>query len=484
MFIKWIPQKIFYWYLNKLNMADRFSEGIRLIKKRAKYFPDDYDLRYQLVYFYSVNFEYSKAMPILYNLLQEFPNCAENAHRRWVFTQQMIGMGKFSEALSLLQELTEYWEDNANLRARIGLMHLELGNYTLAEEAFEIALSLDPSDPDAIEGMDRVYWQTSREDQIKTFLENCLDYSPDSKISNYLLGEYVWQCEGDANLANTYFSTALVMYRSESKYFPDYLSQRLFPDNLVEAFIHTLLITGQESEAKKLNKKYAKKGINWDSYITYKTENVGKAVQLAKKNINENPGTPEYYFELGRYSLFAKDYKLAEKVLDRAYQMLLEQDEVWVRVRHYALLIALYEITGIKSAEDFIEKALKLDALNTWISLASLYSEMGEWEQTLEAAKSALVLSPERHDILFMLGKAQMGLGLHEKALENYETILQQQPKNGEVWLETAQAYLALDQYANAYNALKNALATQNLSSVFRVNADGLQKKLSVQLRG
>lgn len=482
MLIKWIPRKIFYWYLNKLNMADRFPEGIHLLRKRIRYFPDDYDLRYQLVYFHSVNYEYSQAMPILYNLLDEFPNCAENAHRRWVFTNELIGMGKFAEALPLLQETIEYWEDNANLRARIGLMYLELGNHKLAEEAFEIALSLDAQDPDAIEGMARVYSLSDRQGQAEIFLKDCLSNNPDSKVSNYLLGKHIWQYKGDANLANTHFSTALAAYQSESKDFPEYLSQHLFPDNLVEVFIHTLLITGQDNEAKKLNKKYAKEGQNWDSYIAYKTKNVEEAVQLARKNVHKNPDKPEYYFELGKYSLFAKNYKLAENVLDRAYQMILEQDEVWVRVQHYALLIALYTITGTKSVGELTKKALKLDALNIWITLASLYSEMGEWEKTIDAAKEALKLSPERHDALLAQSKGQAKLGFYKEALKGYKKALQQQSQNGEIWLEIAQVYEALKQRADAENALIKALTTKNLSTISRIEAENLHIKLHNQL--
>lgn len=480
MLIKWIPQKIFYWYLNKLNMADRFPEGIRLLRKRIKYFPDDYDLRYQLAYFHSMNFEYSQAMTILYNLLVEFPNCAENAHRRWVFTNELIGMGKFADALPFLQEAIEYWENNANLRARIGLMYLELGNHKLAEEAFEIALSLDAQDPDSIEGMVRVYSLSDRQDQIEIILKNCLSNSPDSKVCNYLLGEHIWQYKGDANLANTYFSAALATYESESKDFPKYLSQRLFPGNLVEAFIHTLLITGQDNEAKKLNKKYAKEGQNWDSYIAYKTKNVEEAVRLARKNVHKNPDKPEYYFELGKYSLFAKDYNLAEKVLDRAYQMILGQDEVWVRVQHYALLIVLYTITGAKIAGELAKKALKLDALNTWITLASLYSEMEEWDKTIDAAKEALKSFPKRYDALLAQGRAQAGLGLYKDALKNYEIILQQQPQNGEAWLDVAQIYQELEQHVSTLNAVEKALSTRNLSTFSRAKAESLHTKLRI----
>lgn len=101
-------KNFYYQKINEMSQSKNYAEGIELIKKALKDFPDEPNFILNLVYFYSNNKEHSKAYSLAKKAVKDFPGNADIRRSLvnsalgfgWYFQEQ----GKNSEAFGYFKE--------------------------------------------------------------------------------------------------------------------------------------------------------------------------------------------------------------------------------------------------------------------------------------------------------------------------------------------------------------------------------------------
>jgi tetratricopeptide (TPR) repeat protein len=125
----------------------------------------------------------------------------------------------------------------------------------------------------------------------------------------------------------------------------------------------------------------------------------------------------------------------------------------------YLLGLSLWKAGRLDEASEAMQRAVELDgtAVKAFINLSRIENDRGEFGAALEAARSALALSPDDATALFLEGRSLRNLSDTTAAVASLERSLEVDPDNGYVWNLLGLIHLEQERTPDALEALSRA---------------------------
>lgn len=174
------------------------------------------------------------------------------------------------------------------------------------------------------------------------------------------------------------------------------------------------------SQALQLNPKHIKSKVLL-AKLSLTSGNKDEALRLAKELEKTNPKSPEGYFLEANIALLSNDKKALKDTLDR-----------------------VAKIDTLKPEEE--------------IELATLYMRADEARSALPIIKSLQAKSPDRLDLLNMLGEAQLASGDGKAAVTTFKNLANASPSFKSVSYRLGMAQFAAGDYQSAKASFENSL--------------------------
>lgn len=112
-------------------------------------------------------------------------------------------------------------------------------------------------------------------------------------------------------------------------------------------------------------------------------------------------------------------------------------------------------IASFETADKLAPGALSSDRHKTW---AEALRQSQRLEQALAQCDVALKISPRNPAVLLVKGQVLMDMRQYPAAVQNFQTVTRQQPKNAYAWASLARGYTAMDRRADARTPYGRAL--------------------------
>lgn len=199
---------------------------------------------------------------------------------------------------------------------------------------------------------------------------------------------------------------------------------RIKKNGIILMFCITVILSGCSGE--KSAKQYYKDGIKY-----LKEENNEEAKNSLKEATLKNPNRAEYCIAYGYALIKTGDFDMALKQFDQA---ILEKDNLVVKENNKSA----YRGKGI-----------------AYIAMSDYAKAINEFELALNIDES-----PELNiDIMYYKGNAEEKVGQYEEAIKTYSTILEDQPKEADLYGIRANLYYCLGDYEKSLADYDKALA-------------------------
>jgi tetratricopeptide (TPR) repeat protein len=182
---------------------------------------------------------------------------------------------------------------------------------------------------------------------------------------------------------------------------------------------------------------------------------VKRAIEQYKKVGEKEPADLDTWLMLGRL------YKVAQNSVDaeKAYRKALELDPNNEDAMS-GLAMVYADLGDNKSASEMLRKvADKSPGMRTLTALAGTYEQMREYGLAAESLKKALEFSPGSNpELKRALAQNLMLAEQYDEALQVYQELLAEDPKDGQSQLRVSQIYRQKHDFAKAREASRKAL--------------------------
>ena len=188
------------------------------------------------------------------------------------------------------------------------------------------------------------------------------------------------------------------------------------------------------------------------------TDRLAEALEYAEKTITANPLAPDGWAIRARALDWLQDYgralasALHAKALDETY------------APTYAFLGEIYQDLGkYDVAKTYLDQALELDVkgialADTFRNLGLLYSNQGQWEESIQPYTAALQNGPNQSYIAVELANNYIALGQYERAIEVLVNTLERNPRDTSVLFALANAHTRSGNFDRAYEYYRRCL--------------------------
>jgi tetratricopeptide (TPR) repeat protein len=156
---------------------------------------------------------------------------------------------------------------------------------------------------------------------------------------------------------------------------------------------------------------------------------LGEAIQLAEKGVDENPDDPVRRIWLARLLLENKETDVAERTLRDALAVFPEDARVWS-----ALFLLLHRAQKIDAARELLDQFVAKSTANSWerhLIAAQAFQALGDNERALTEAQAAVDAKGDNIPSRMLLGKLLMAVDVDRAAAE-YEKVLAIDKTHGE----------------------------------------------------
>lgn len=215
-----------------------------------------------------------------------------------------------------------------------------------------------------------------------------------------------------------------------------------------------------------------------------------RAEAVADYAINQNPYSSDFLVRKAEFLVNRKKYTEAQELLDKAY--LFDSHEIDIYLLRSDIFI---ETNQPDKAEAILFEALEIadegekDAI--YAELSDIYELQENFDKAFDSLAMALTINPSSEDALykmshivdmtdkyaesvtlhlgiiekepytwlawFNLGRAYMGLGLHEKAMESFEFVMAIDEHFDLVYRDAADVYFRMDEFEKAISMFEIA---------------------------
>ena len=296
---------------------------------------------------------------------------------------RLTEQGKFDEALSALNKISDSNPTAKNLSHEFGIVYYRKGDYRDAIAALERALSENPKDTEATQLTGLSLYLSGKSAEAIPYLEKVQSWYPSANIdASYILGVAYLQTKNYANARAAFARMFQVP--------PDSAPAYLFTARLLLRF-----------DFGPIAEEYGKKAVELDPKLPLAHQLLGElylyqsripeAITQLEQELAINPGNPAAY------------YKLAD-----AYSRVQKFDD----------------------AEKLLQRSIWLDATSTgpYILLGKVLQKKGENQLAIRALQRAISMDPNNDVPHHLLGQAYRDLGRTEDAereLKLAEQLLQ-----------------------------------------------------------
>jgi len=477
-----ISNKLFDRKISRLANKGDYQQARNLLHQRNKSKQDDLWLLTYLAILYQWEGEIDQVLSIA-SQIENFPysNDNEYARARWRISRLLFHMGLYEEALGLFSFCVDFWPDNVRVLALYGSLQFAIKQFSESLASYKRVIELDDVNQEAVIAMVDLYWEMGEGDRAYEFIKGTLDKYPDSPLPNYLMANHIYNVQGDPRSALPYYEKALNL--NPSNWEGRILNKHLISADLNEIAIgwysDALLDCGLDKAAEAMNHE-VNKGVSYQSSRSYyysQLKDWTSAIKWAKKGLRKSPDFHNLRFSLGVLYIREGKYEDAERELLKALKD--AETKYDVRAERLAVIVVLYNILGDRDKEEvFLQQSIALDADITYLILSRLYNDLEMWEEAFWAAKQALKSNPDWIFAQYEFARSQIGMGENQEAIKIYGSLLKKQPNNGKLWLGVAQGYSNLDDEKRAFEAVRKAIDTRNLSSIHMSEAVELSRKI------
>jgi tetratricopeptide (TPR) repeat protein len=296
---------------------------------------------------------------------------APTAAHRYEDIHRLTEQGRFDEALSALQEISNSDPAAKNLAREFGIAFYRKGDYTNAVSSLQRAVAENPNDAEAIQLTGLSLYLSGKPADAIPYLQKVQSWYPSANVdASYILGVSYIQTKDYPNARTAFAKMFQVPADSAAAYL----------------FTARLLL---RLEIGTVAEEYAKKAIQLDSKLPLAHQLLGElylyqskipeASAQLEQELAVNPGNPLAY------------YKLAD-----AYSRVEKFDQ----------------------AEKLLQRSIWLDATSTgpYILMGKVLAKKGETQLAVRSLQRALAMDPNNPIPHHLLGQAYRDLGNSEDA--------------------------------------------------------------------
>ncbi|TWX57782.1 XrtA/PEP-CTERM system TPR-repeat protein PrsT [Colwellia hornerae] len=325
--------------------------------------------------------------------------------------------GSYSAAEQYIKNYLEI--DSLNIKAMTfsATIHIAMKNYSAAQSILNTANLQEENNPKVLSLLGLVSTELNQHEKAKFYFQQVVNLLPESSIAsqqlaknNIDMGEYQQAID------------TLLAINSSSQY------QSTISFLLVQAYVKS----GQKS----------------------------KALAIAEKLVQVEPGNKEFIHHLGFIYQIIADFPKAKLSFERALK---------IDTAHTKSIISLAEtlqVMGqVKESFTLLEQALLVQENDSSLinALAKIYARTQQYEQSVVWFKKAYQLDNNNKELLKQLSFSYIAAGQPLEAIENIESYLTNHQK-------TADLYVLLAQYYQQQNNIEKAL--QNFNSAIRAEGN------------
>jgi eukaryotic-like serine/threonine-protein kinase len=266
----------------------------------------------------------------------------------------------------------------------LALVHNGRGQYNLALQEIEQALTLEPLNPDALLGEAAVFAGMGREDQAETTYKKAAALRPQHWDGYYELGAFYYRQRRFADAA-AQFEQAL----------------EITPDNaLVHATLGGMMqLLGKNAEAEEHLKRSLELHRSYAAYtnlgaLYYREKRWEESVAMTQKALDINPNDWRAWLNLG----LANEWLNRNAEAEQAFR------------NEQARLETIFKVRG--------------DDAEVQVELGLLYSKRRQREKAVPFVEAALARAPEDPSVLVTASEAYENLGNRSRALELVQQAL------------------------------------------------------------
>ena len=324
---------------------------------------------------------------------------------------------------------------NANAHLELGMLYLNQGKFSEAEDSFKKVIGLSPEAITvsiAYFGLGRLYKERGNFPQAEDAFKKALEFNPKNDSAYVELG-WFYQSQGKFSQAEDVFKKLLELNPQNDK-----------PYVGLGALYHGQGKSLQAEDAFKraieLNPKneHAYDGLGW----LYRDQSkFSQAESFFKKAIELNPENAHAYLGLGSVYLYQSKFAQAEDVFKRAIELNPKDagpDSAYIGLgRVYRLQNKCFQY------EELFKKTIEINPKNdsAYFELGGFYLDQGKFSQAEDAFKRVIKLVSESDRTYLELGGLYRKQGQFSKAEDSFKRALEISPTNERVLGAMASLY-------------------------------------------
>lgn len=409
-------------------------------------------------------------------LAQAKKDLADNPESYTMLGDLYYEEGKLDQALAEYASL--YQSHNKDLRVKKNYIQLLILHNRLDEAAKldDEVLKGDPGESEAEVLRGQILIRRGRPADALPLLQSAVKSDPQDALGHYYLG-VAFNLTGDIGQAEKEWREAV----------------RLRP-TMVEA--HQALadlgmrkgngdLVRQSAEAIIAARPSSSEGYLWRARARFAAGNLPGVEADLKKAIQLAPSDPAAYSALG-------DLRMAEKKLSEAahlYEQALGFDSNYSPALNGLVTITLHQAGPAKAIARVNEQITKAPGNGSYyFLLGALLGNMRDWDRSRDALEKALTLDKNNTDALLLLAQVQEAQGSLDKAIQEDQAAIQQNPKDVRTYIllgsleeKTGNWQKAEDVYQKALQVRPDyPLAANNLAYLMLEHGGNVDAALSL----
>jgi len=386
-----------------------------------------------------------KFLPLLILLLA---SCTRDpkvvAQQRLENANKFFAKGRYKEAAIMYRRALQLDLRYGEAYYRLALTEMKLGNYGEAFKWLQRAVTLQPTNTDAITKLADLYMQgaTSNNAQkaqllseTKDLAEKLLVLNPDSFDGHRLKGQVA--------LLNKDAPTAIAEFEKANRVMPNQA-------NLVLVYFTALVYNNQFPQAEQLAKDFIDKNKTdtrmYDLlYLQYaRQNNVAAAEALMKEKVANNPTQAKYLVQLAGHYFFTRKKAEMEAVLQQ-----LSDEKKFPEGHLMAGDFYYFRMRDVDSARAQFEAGMKAfpnDKATYQKRLVEVYATSGKSQQANEVLAAVLKDNPKDNDAIAMRAALMLTTGNRDQinqAANDLQGLVTKAPQNHQYHFNLARALIA-----------------------------------------
>ena len=282
---------------------------------------------------------------------------------------------------------------------------------------------------------------------------------------HFAMGRMYAELAGSDGNTNDYVSKAIENYQAAMKLDP---SAGIIFEELTDLYIQSGRLRDAVTEAEDLLKenpdnldarrmlgRIYTRMIGDSQQGKVSTQMVQRAIEQYQAVTQKAPGDVESWVILGRLYRVQNNSVEAEKAYNQALKADPKNEDALT-----ALAMMYLDLGDNKRAIENLKAASEGNpSAQTLAALAAAYEQMRDYKSAAEALRRALAVAPDNDRLLRSLVEDLQRSGQYDEAIQIYQSILSDDPRDGSALLGMSEVYTAKRDWAKAQEALDKAKA-------------------------